>query len=272
MYYIYIYLDPLKPGNYNYENLSFNYEPFYVGRGKNYRFKIHIQNHNLKNKSLKNSKILEIKNNGLEPIIDLYLTGLTFNDSLKIEREFISKIGRQIKNEGPLTNLTTGGQGVAGLKLSKDSIEKMKKTCIEKGIYEKFSKNMTGELNTMSGDKWHRTEEGKLSFKNKMSIISSTPQKEETIKKIKNTLKDYKWSDEEKEKRKLGMKKVWEERRKNNVTLKKIKVIATNLIDNEEIIFQTKSECYKHFNITKSTFDWHIKYNKPINNHKLKLE
>ena len=41
-YYIYIYLDPRKPGNYKYNNLCFNYEPIYIGKGKGYRYRGHL--------------------------------------------------------------------------------------------------------------------------------------------------------------------------------------------------------------------------------------
>lgn len=32
-YYTYVYLDPRRPGNYEYGNFLFAYEPFYVGKG-----------------------------------------------------------------------------------------------------------------------------------------------------------------------------------------------------------------------------------------------
>jgi len=41
--YIYVYLDPCKPGNYKYGKYKFDYEPFYVGKGRNNRWMVHIK-------------------------------------------------------------------------------------------------------------------------------------------------------------------------------------------------------------------------------------
>jgi hypothetical protein len=41
-YYVYIILNPLKSGDFNYEEYHFDYEPFYVGNGKGKR-KINIK-------------------------------------------------------------------------------------------------------------------------------------------------------------------------------------------------------------------------------------
>lgn len=279
MYYIYIYLDPLKPGNYIYDDLLFNYEPFYVGRGKNNRYKVHTQKYKLNLKSKKNLKINNILENNLNPIIYFYSTGITFENSLILEKEIISKIGREKLNNGPLTNLTSGGQGVLGLILSNESINKMKNTCLERGIYKKFSENMKGVKNSMSGEKWHRSDSGKLSFKNKMTGISpllekTIYEKEIIFNKISETLKGHEWNEFEKDKRKEGMKKVWEDRRKNNITIhknniKNVKII--NMINNEELIFNTLKDAAKYLNVHPTTIGKKYKQGKSINNMKIEV-
>ena len=71
-FYIYVYLDPRKPGNFKYGGYTFKYEPFYVGKGQNYRYKEHLyESYNKKdNNSHKCNIIRKIKRlTGKNPII-----------------------------------------------------------------------------------------------------------------------------------------------------------------------------------------------------------
>ena len=53
-FYLYVYLDPRKPGTYQYNNLSFNFEPIYIGKGKGnrdmYHYKYYCDNEILQRK------------------------------------------------------------------------------------------------------------------------------------------------------------------------------------------------------------------------------
>jgi hypothetical protein len=74
--YVYIYLNPLKPGLYTAKvydtEYSFNFEPFYVGEGMNARMYDHLieaRTENYSNNFMKVKLIKHIWNNELEPYI-----------------------------------------------------------------------------------------------------------------------------------------------------------------------------------------------------------
>lgn len=105
MYYVYVYLDPTKKGNYTYDGYKFDYEPFYVGKGKNKKYKSHL-NGQLHNKEVR-ERILEIKNSsGMEPIIVKLQHHLNKENSIIEERTLIKTIGTidGYKNKGCLLN------------------------------------------------------------------------------------------------------------------------------------------------------------------------
>jgi len=117
-FYIYIYLDPRKFGKYSYKNLGFLYEPFYVGKGKNNRWKSNCG----RNRHFKRI-INKIKNSGLEPIVFKLYENLNEKDSLKKEIELIEEIGCKFLRTGTLINETTGGDGISGYKHTEESIK-----------------------------------------------------------------------------------------------------------------------------------------------------
>ena len=131
-YCVYIYLDPRKPGNYKYDDLEFDHEPIYVGKGNNNRPKRHMWLYT-RHSTRFYSKIKAIKNDGLEPIIKVYVCNLSEVESFKLESEIIKKIGR-IENDGPLTNLSDGGEGQSGYKFSEEGKLKMSQSRLGKKI------------------------------------------------------------------------------------------------------------------------------------------
>lgn len=111
-HYVYIYLDIRKKGKHIYENLIFDFEPFYVGKGKGLRFKQHLYNIK-RDKNFSKRKIVKeiIEETGLNPKIIKIYENLTDEKSCELEIELIEKIGRKDKNKGPLLNRTDGGEG-----------------------------------------------------------------------------------------------------------------------------------------------------------------
>lgn len=117
VFYVYVYLDSRKPGKYSYGRFSFNYEPFYVGKGKRYRDIFHL------------SRVINGKRNLISPLLFTRIEALlkrnvipfvirvgdrlTESGSLKLEKEVIKIIGRVEYGNGPLLNQTAGGQGTS---------------------------------------------------------------------------------------------------------------------------------------------------------------
>lgn len=128
-YYVYAFLDPFKPGEFIYDNIRFDFEPFYIGKGRGDRIRTSIIPH--KSSPYKRNKILKIIKDGLKPLSIIVKKDLSSEESKKLEIEIIKKIGRRDMGEGTLTNLTDGGDGRINGKNNEESIlksiEKLKK-------------------------------------------------------------------------------------------------------------------------------------------------
>lgn len=203
-YYVYIYLDPRKPGEFNYGNISFGYEPIYVGKGVRNRCRQHLTNR-LTEDNYFYRKLNKIISEGYEPIIIKQSAGLTESLAFEYEKELISKIGVHFDNSGPLTNNTYGGEGSSGLIQSekvKDrmrnnnpmrnsaTLEKQKKTAQEREVYKKISEGMKNNNPMFNEDTINkcistRRELGQYSH-DKMSKMASA-RTEETFKQIIKT-------------------------------------------------------------------------------------
>jgi len=147
-FYNYILLDPRKKGKFLYENLEFEFEPFYVGKGKCGRHKRHLLNvkyGNFKN-SPKNQKINKLIKMGLEPLVIIIESDLCEEASFENEKYLINLIGRKDLNNGTLLNLTDGGEGPSGRVMTE--IEKVNQSKRLKGVCykERYGKNRSDEI------------------------------------------------------------------------------------------------------------------------------
>lgn len=128
-FYVYVYLDPRKPGSYIYGSYSFEFEPIYVGKGRNRRASQHLCEWNLENdwNKLKTNKFKKIKKEtGNFPEAIIISSDLEENEAYDLETKVIGTIGRIDLETGPLTNLTDGGKGMSGKKYSDETKLKMR--------------------------------------------------------------------------------------------------------------------------------------------------
>ncbi len=159
VFYVYIYLNQCKPGKYVYVDLVFGYEPFYIGKGFDFRYYEHLKEadscfgHPDKIKKCSNPRkirtIHQIYNKcGEFPIIIKIRENLTDKEAQELERTLISLIGRKDKKLGPLTNLTDGGEGVSGRIFSEEErklkSEKGKGRIVPPELKEWLSKILKG--------------------------------------------------------------------------------------------------------------------------------
>ena len=118
----------VKPGRFKYNGYEFNFEPFYVGKGKNQRIKSHLRTYNKtyeRNKE-KSNIIKDILDNNSKPILIKLIEGLSESEAYKKESEIIKLIGRQDLNLGPLTNKNDGGFGSLGTTYPEEAKEKLR--------------------------------------------------------------------------------------------------------------------------------------------------
>ncbi len=119
-FYVYVFLDSTKPGEWIYEDLKFDFEPFYIGKGTADR----MITSKYDKGTFKSNKIKSIEEKGGKIISKKIFENLTIEESINVEIDLIKKIGRRDLELGPLTNLTDGGDGRVNGKNSPESVEK----------------------------------------------------------------------------------------------------------------------------------------------------
>ena len=116
LYYVYVYKYP-------------NGTPFYIGKGKNKRMLVHLNEAMKESTSDKNhpkiSTIRKIIAGGEQPIIELVDSNLEESDAFDLEELLISEIGRRDLRTGPLTNMSNGGEGGSGYVHTDESKKKI---------------------------------------------------------------------------------------------------------------------------------------------------
>jgi uncharacterized membrane protein YfhO len=192
-------------------------EPFYIGKGKG----------NRAYQSGKNKRSLywhNIVNKYGYDIIFLELN-LTDEEAIRKEIYWINRIGRKDLNEGPLVNLTDGGEGLCGRIVSDETRKKISEAA--RNISEETRKKMSDAKKNISEETRKKMSESARNISEETRKKMSDAKKnmsDETRKKMSESRKgkSRKHSDETKEKIKLS----WIKRKEN-------KTIKITLIKNE---------------------------------------
>ena len=108
MNYVYIMLNPDIEGNYTYGDYEFEYEPFYVGKGRYKCVERHFWESSLKKYTPKNKIIRGLLRQGRAPVTIILQDGLSSLNAHKLENNLIRLIGRKDLNEGVLLNRIGG--------------------------------------------------------------------------------------------------------------------------------------------------------------------
>lgn len=120
-FYVYVLLDPRKPGPFEYEvigtgkRVRFSYQPFYIGKGKGRRELDHVIEARNGGRNRKCTTIRKLLRLGLEPIVIRVSDNHREIDALACEHLLIKSV-RRLCDGGPLTNVSLGGQSSAGYK------------------------------------------------------------------------------------------------------------------------------------------------------------
>ena len=212
IFYVYIYLDPRKPGNYCYGEYTFDYEPFYVGKGCNKRDVQHLQK-SCKDSGYFKNKIKKIQRiTGTNPVIMRQEDKISNECAVNLETKMIDIIGRYDLGRGPLLNMKDRDEGVIGRIISEQTRKKISNANKGRKHTDENKKKIS---NSLKGDKnpfynKHHSEETKMkiSESNKGKTLS-----EETKRKIskqccgeKNGFYGKKHSDETRRKMSLMAK------------------------------------------------------------------
>jgi len=180
--YVYVYLDPRKPGHYKYGEYHFVYEPFYVGKGTSDRAWLHLREsvQNKNNNTYFTNKIKNIRRlTGFDPHIIIHTMGMCDESAYVLEERMIDIIGRSNIGTGPLCNLTPGGLGAKcgednwwyGKHHTDEAKKKLSISHVGMKASEETKKRMSDSM-TGEGNPFYGRKHSESSLK-KMSIIQT---------------------------------------------------------------------------------------------------
>lgn len=226
-YYVYVLLDPRKPGRYSYRGQHFDFKPFYVGMGKNSRDISHIKESlnfysysKEKRKRFNKYKICIIRlliKIGLDTIILRVREGISREEAICLEIDMISHWGRKNDGSGFLSNMTEGGENfsntnIEGLKYNLSQwwklispegkefyVKGLSEVCQKYGLNpSKLSSVADGKNYRHKGWNSYKIVDGKVVIKDKELVPKEIRYGKEFSETMGKALKGKKFSEEHK--------------------------------------------------------------------------
>lgn len=173
-HYVYVFLDPRRPGTYKFDSAEFDHEPFYVGKGRGNRAQNNLRSSKKRNPSTaKELRIHEILAEGRNVIVVKVVTELTNEAAFELEAKLIDEIKRT-HDGGTLTNVAKGWNGGWGHSADTKQIiaEKKRLFWTEERRHE-LSERQRGENNCNFGK--HHSEEHKRKVSEKLKASGHHP-------------------------------------------------------------------------------------------------
>jgi hypothetical protein len=127
-FYVYVYFDTRYKKEYIYEDLSFDYKPIYIGKGKNERFLDHIIyiNKLCKKNTYFFNTLRKIKESNVDDLVKIIKYFDNEVEAFEYEKKLIDTIGRKIINsKNPLLNISIGGIGVVSSSVPEEIRKKL---------------------------------------------------------------------------------------------------------------------------------------------------
>ena len=213
--YVYAYLDPRKEGKYEYhfdkKILRTNFEPIYIGKGKNGRHKVHLDLNRCVNNFLR-GKIQKIRKENKEPLVKFIKKGLSEEEAFGLEIKVIKAIGR-IGLGGSLTNFTDGGEGIVNP--SSKLIKFRRKNAIKLWKDPKYREKALKNRSKLRKKDWEDPEYRKQQSISRKKVWENNPERKKALSEWSSKARKEDWKDPEIRKRrsqgiKKSRKKLWE--------------------------------------------------------------
>lgn len=249
-YYVYVYMDSSIIYNKKHLNYYFKYEPFYIGKGCDLRYNIHLYEAK-RSKNTNNHKINKIKkllSENHDIIIEFIQTNLNEAEAYDIESKYIIDIGRRDLNTGPLCNL----YDKQGVMLSPE-IEMIRQSKTKGHLNGMYGKTHSDEVKKLLSEMKKQLVGEKAPRYGKVSPLKGKTYEElyglEKAKELKKTrsinMSEYK---------KLNPKKGFKHSEKTKIKMSENK-IKTNIVRIKLEVINTKTNVTKIYNSIKELIE-----------------